>query len=60
MKCQDRGEAEQLLLDEYAEEELVDHLESKFGPVQELFHINYQAWDILAKFASYSRSVSTD
>jgi len=42
MRALDRTEAEGLLLDTFAEEELRDHLTSKFGPIRDMFHINYR------------------
>lgn len=60
MRALDRTEAEGLLLDTFAEEELRDHLTSKFGPIKDMFHINYRTQEILLKFARYSRDVATD
>jgi hypothetical protein len=42
LRALDRTEAESLLLDTFAEDELKDHLVSKYGQVKDMFHINYR------------------
>jgi hypothetical protein len=39
----DRAEAEALLHDPFAQDELLRHLQAKFGPIDQFFHINYNA-----------------
>ncbi len=42
LRALDRTEAESLLLDTFAEDELKEHLVNKFGQVKDMFHINYR------------------
>ena len=48
-RCNSRSEAFDLLSDMYSEEEMTRHLESKFGPISEYYHINYNMDRILAR-----------
>jgi fructose-1-phosphate kinase PfkB-like protein len=60
MRCLDKNEAESILQDEFAEQELIKHISTKYGPVRELFHINYRTADILSRFTKHGREVTTD
>lgn len=40
-RCVDRREAEQLLQDSYAEDELLMHLEERYGAIQDFELFNY-------------------
>lgn len=60
MRCLDKNEAEQLLHDSFAQDELVRHLTQKYGSIKEMFHINYKTQDILLRFVRHGRGVGTD
>ena len=60
MRCLDKTEAESLLCDTFAEGELMDHLSKQYGPVKDLFHINYNPQEILNRFMRGGKNVSTD
>lgn len=60
MRCLDKQEVAQMLADPFAEQELLAHLQSRFGPVRELFHVNYNPKDIVARFAAGGRGVGSD
>ena len=48
-KCQNRFEAEKLLDDTYAVEEMLRHLSERYGEIDEQFFINYELEAILSK-----------
>ena len=60
MRCLDKNEAEGLLCDTFAQEELIDHLKKQYGPVKNMFHINYNPQEILNRFMRGGKNVSTD
>jgi hypothetical protein len=53
-RCVDRREAEQLLQDPYAEEELIRHLQERYGLIDDCFFINYETDAILQKVGDNS------
>ena len=59
-RCLDNNEAENLLLDPYAQDELKNHLQEKFGKIKEMFHINYKVNEIINSFNTKGRRVGTD
>ena len=48
-RCVDRREAESFLSDTYAEEELVRHLQDRYGLIDESFLINYNIEKLMQK-----------
>jgi len=60
LRCLDRQEAESLLTDPFSQIELLNHLETLYGPVSEHFTINYKTSDILNKFIKQWKHVGTD
>lgn len=41
MNAPNKEEAYQMINDEFASEELIDHLEKRFGKITDMFNINY-------------------
>ena len=60
MRCLDKNESEQLLNNQFAEEELTRHLTDKFGPIKDFFHINYDPTFIMNQVRKTGRGVSND
>jgi hypothetical protein len=60
VRCLDLHEAEAILNDSLAQDELIKHLTQKYGPIKEMFHINYAVKDIIKRFVKQRRSVGTD
>ena len=60
MRSLDKNEAEALLNDPFAQDELEKHLIAKFGPVSDLFHINYRVKDIMNRYIKHGKSVGND
>ena len=60
VRCLDKNEAESLLLDKFAADELKTHLTTMYGPLRDMFHINYRPQEILNRFIRSGRSVGTD
>lgn len=48
-RCVDKREAEQILQDTYAEEELIRHLQERYGLIDDFFFINYETDGILQR-----------
>ncbi len=59
-RCVDRKEAEMLLIDPYAEEELIRHLQERYGLIDDFFFINYDVEKILAKVGENMTPVKKD
>ncbi len=60
VRCLDKNEAESLLLDKFAADELKSHLTTMYGPLRDMFHINYRPQEILNRFIRSGRAVGTD
>jgi|LauGreDrversion4_2_1035121.scaffolds.fasta_scaffold768190_1 hypothetical protein len=60
IRCLDKNEAESLLLDPFASDELKSHLTTMYGPLRDQFHINYKPQDILTRFIRSGRAVGAD
>jgi hypothetical protein len=60
MRCLDKNEAESLLLDSFASDELLKHLSGQYGEIEDMFHINYKPAEILNRFMRGGKNVSTD
>ena len=60
MRCLDKNEAESLLLDEFAQNELVKHITDKFGPLKDFFHINYRTGEIINRYLKNGKTVASD
>ena len=60
MKCLDKNEAESILLDPLAKDEVHTHIEKNFGKIQEIFFINYKTANILSRFHVNGKPVGTD
>jgi hypothetical protein len=60
IRCLDKNEAETLLMDHFASDELKSHLTSMYGPLRDMFHINYKPQDILNRFIRSGRAVGAD
>ena len=60
IRCLDKNEAESLLLDPFASDELKSHLTAMYGPLRDQFHINYKPQDILTRFIQSGRAVGAD
>ena len=59
-RCVDRNEAESLLFDPYAEEELIRHLQDRYGLIDDSFFINYDVDRILTKVGENTTTVKKD
>lgn len=60
LRCLDKHEAEKILSDTFAQEELVDHLSKHYGSIKQLFHINYDPEEILTRFMNTTKNVGSD
>jgi hypothetical protein len=60
MRCLDKNEAENLLCDPFSQDELASHLTAQYGPIKDIFHINYSPQEILNRFMRGGKNVSTD
>lgn len=60
MRCLDKKEAENLLTDNFAQDELIAHIKKEYGEISNLFHINYVPSQILNTFMRVGKDVSTD
>jgi hypothetical protein len=60
IRCLDKNEAETLLLDQFASDELKQHLTTMYGPLRDMFHINYKPQEILNRFIRSGRAVGAD
>jgi len=59
-RCVDRKEAEIMLQDPYAEEELIRHLQDRYGLIDDMFFINYEIENILARIGENNSKVGRD
>jgi len=48
-KCSDRLDAEEILANDFAEEEMIKHLGSRYGEIEDAFFINYDFEKILQR-----------
>ena len=58
-RCTDRTQAEEILSDQYAEEELTRHLQDRYGLIEDSFFLNYDFDKILNRVGMGSMSKDT-
>jgi hypothetical protein len=59
-RCVDRGEAEAMLQDAYAEDEMIRHLGERYGEIEDLLFVNYNIDHLLTKVGQQKTTVKKD
>jgi hypothetical protein len=59
-RCNDMEEAESILMDDYAHEELSRLISKRYGKVQDIYFLNYKVNELVKKFSNVNLKIRKD